>query len=156
MNTKLILVRGHPGSGKTTFANFLLTQLKEGETGFEVAADDYFIDEETGVYIFNPKELGQAHKFCQALSRIILRSYVHEYVIVHNTFTRLWEMQPYLNMAKENNHPVIVFKCEGEYQNVHGVPQKKVEEMKRRYEPYEGEHLVTFDPEEIKSILSNS
>ncbi len=87
---RLILARGLPGVGKSTFA--------EAMVGFKVTStDDYF--SRTGTYIFAPQEYKQAHDFCLDETRSHLRR--GQNVIVANTFSRRWEMQPYLMLAQE-------------------------------------------------------
>ena len=60
MNKTLYIVRGLPGSGKSTFAKQLVSH------DFLVCeADKYFIDKETGEYNFDFTKIKDAHKFCQ-------------------------------------------------------------------------------------------
>ena len=48
-------------------------------------------------------------------------------------------MQKYLDWAKVRNIPVRVVRCTGNYDNIHGVPKAKVQQMLDRFEDYEGE-----------------
>ena len=132
----LILVRGVPGSGKSTYGrnNTIVS-------GFHLEADNYFIRPD-GVYDFNPKLLKNAHDWCYNEVVEALRSDPEHTVSVANTFTRVWEMQRYIDYAKANNIPFKVVRCTGRYQNVHGVPDKKVQEMLERFEDHEGEELI--------------
>ena len=52
---QLILLRGLPGSGKSTFANLL--------GGIHVEADQYFMQD--GEYKFDASKLKQAHNWCK-------------------------------------------------------------------------------------------
>ena len=127
----LILIRGLPGSGKSTLAKEMIDgvqslKLKHLET------DAYFMKE--GVYQFNPTKLKLAHLWCQDQTRMYLRDGYK--VIVSNTFTQVWEMQPYLDMGKELGKTVRVLTAIGQYQNVHGVPQEALDRMKARWEEY--------------------
>jgi len=56
------LIRGLPGSGKTTMAKKI-----EGFEHFE--ADQYF--EKDGSYEFDPSELNSAHEECQRIDKYI-------------------------------------------------------------------------------------
>ena len=132
----LILVRGVPGSGKTTCAKTLVDWYN-----YAIEADQYFVRID-GVYDFNPKLLKNAHDWCYNEVVDVLRNDPKETVSVANTFTRVWEMQRYIDFAKANNIPFKVVRCTGRYQNVHGVPDKKVQEMLERFEDYEGEELM--------------
>ena len=57
----LTLVRGLPGSGKSTFANWIWNEYAICE------ADKFFYDKE-GNYNFDATKLSQAHKWCRAVS----------------------------------------------------------------------------------------
>lgn len=129
----LILVRGIPGSGKSTYVE---TEYKDTYDVF-LEADMYFT--KNGEYKFDGSKIKKAHEWCQNTARVFLD--MGNSVVVSNTFTKLWEMKPYFEMAKESGHDVMVIRMTGEYQNVHGVPQEKVEEMKKRFEDCPGEYL---------------
>ena len=128
--TKLVLIRGLPGSGKSTLAR---NYVKQGYLHFE--ADMWFVRDD-GQYDFRPQLLKRAHEWCQERTDFALRH--GENVVVSNTFTRLWELQPYLEMPADS---VFVIKCVGNYGNVHGVPEKAIKAMKDRWENYEGEMI---------------
>lgn len=132
----LILVRGVPGSGKSTYAKTLVDWYN-----YLIEADHYFVRID-GVYDFNPKLLGNAHKWCYDETVNALQQARGEVVCVANTFTRIWEMQKYIDFAKATNTSFKVVRCTGEYQNVHGVPDSKVKQMLERFEDYEGEEFV--------------
>lgn len=57
---KLLLVRGIPGSGKSTYAK----QWAEENNAVHVEADMYFV-QPSGHYAFDPKQIGAAHDWCQ-------------------------------------------------------------------------------------------
>ena len=65
-NLKLIIMRGIPGSGKTTLARKIEDLAMR--SGYKItgicSADDYFV--KNGKYVFDGKKLGEAHKFCQS------------------------------------------------------------------------------------------
>lgn len=126
--TNLYIIRGVPGSGKTTLAN---TMFKHGMVDCVVEADMFMCDDQ-GNYSFNPKMLKFCHEQCQRFSDTSLK--IGHNVAVSNTFTRKWEMQPYLDMAEKHSAQVTVIVCQGDYGNTHGVPDDKVAEMKRRFE----------------------
>jgi predicted kinase len=62
-----------------------------------------------------------------------------DYVFVSNTFTKLWEMDKYIELAKTYEYNLVVYHMTTQYENVHGVPQEVVDRMLAQYEPYEGE-----------------
>jgi len=132
----LTLVRGISGCGKTTLAR----QLALGGRRKLIAADDFFMDEKSGEYIFNPSDLPKAHAWCQEEAESAMQQGLH--VIVHNTFTQRWEMEAYLQMGKRNGYRVTVVSvfdggCTDEElaaRNEHGVPLEGIMKMRERYE----------------------
>lgn len=128
----LYIVRGLPGSGKSTFAQRLLI-FNIVDHYFE--ADQWMVDA-YGNYEFDVSKLGHCHEECKSHTLQALES--GRDVAVSNTFTRIWEMQGYIDMAKELGCTFTVITVEGNHGNVHGVPQEKVEEMRQRWEPYTG------------------
>ena len=122
----LILVRGVSGSGKSTFAK----QISESY----LEADQYFIDE-NGNYNFDANKLPLAHKWCQLRTEHMMEDNQPR-IIVSNTFTREWEMQPYFDLAKKYGYMTFTVIVENRHngQNVHGVPEIQIEKMKNRFE----------------------
>jgi len=57
-------------------------------------------------------------------------------IAVSNTFTQEWEMNPYLELAKQFGYVVFTVIVENRHggKNVHGVPEEKIELMKNRFE----------------------
>ena len=139
----LIMVRGISGCGKTTLADILYDGLRyDVIAGPEVefaSADDYFVDKD-GVYQFDPSKLPDAHAQCQGRAQSAME--IGADIIVHNTFTQRWEMEPYLLMADEYGYRVSVVSlydggCTDEElaeRNSHGVPLEGISRMRERYE----------------------
>ena len=124
-DVELLLIRGLPGSGKTTMAK------QYAQIGYvHCEADQYF--ERDGVYKFDPAKLRAAHDDC--LRRAIAAMDAGRSVVVSNTFTRRWEMGPYLNAAKKRGIKVRIVEATGSWPNVHGVPADAIERMRARWE----------------------
>ena len=143
IKSTLILIRGVSGVGKTTLANSLVTDPTKS---FAIAADDYFTDD-TGVYDFRPSLLPAAHRWCLVETKNHL-SFCDK-VVVHNTFTCRWEMEPYLKFAGQNGHEIIVIDLHVGYNPAtgtgytatelharctHGVPLAGIQNQINRYE----------------------
>jgi predicted kinase len=130
---ELILLRGLPGSGKTTLAKIIL-QLRSTDEPEILSADDFFEDKE-GDYNFDPTKLKEAHNYCQFRCSERMRQQKAK-IVVANTFTQEWEMDEYFKMAERYNyrvHTVIVENRHGN-ENVHGVPEDKLQQMKNRFQ----------------------
>lgn len=121
---ELILLRGLPGSGKSSLSKVI------GGSHYE--ADMYFMND--GVYEFNPADLKHAHEWCKDRVYISMIKNV-EKIVVSNTFTQEWEMESYYKLAEEHGyrvHSIIVENRHGGV-NKHGVPEEKLEQMKNRF-----------------------
>ena len=131
----LYIVRGLPGSGKSTFAKKLV-----GDDFLVCEADKYFSDAE-GNYNFDVTKLKDAHKWCHDRVETYMKDSLvndqwYREIAVSNTFTQEWEMQPYFELAKKYDYTVFVTIVENYHggKNVHGVPDDKLEVMRNRFE----------------------
>lgn len=124
----LYIIRGIPGSGKTTRAKEILNSNPEVK---HYEADMYFTDE-NGNYTFTPSKIKNAHEWCKDNVEQALKS--GNSVVVSNTFTQQWEFKPYIKLAEKYNASVVVEVVKGAYTNIHGVPTEIIEKMKMRWE----------------------
>lgn len=136
MEKTLYIVRGLPGSGKSTFAKKLV-----GANFLVCEADKYFINKETGEYNFDVTKLKDAHKYCYDLVETYMKDSLvndqfYREIAVSNTFTQEWEMKPYFELAEKYGYTVFVTIVENRHggKNVHGVPEDKLEVMRNRFE----------------------
>jgi predicted kinase len=136
MEKMLYIVRGIPGSGKSTFAKTLV-----GHDFLVCEADKYFIDKETGEYKFDFSKIKDAHKFCQDMVETymkdsLLNDNFYKEIAVSNTFTQEWELQPYYELAIKYGYYVTSIIVENRHGGVneHGVPEDKIELMRNRFE----------------------
>ena len=130
---ELILLRGLPGAGKSTLAKVIL-QFRETDEPEVLSADDFFVNE-NGEYEFDAQKIKEAHQYCQFRCSERMRQQKAK-IVVANTFTQEWEMKVYYDIAERYNyrvHTVIVENRHGS-QNVHGVPDDKLQQMKDRFE----------------------
>ena len=130
---ELILLRGLPGAGKSTLAKVIL-QFRETDEPEVLSADDFFVNE-NGVYEFDAQKIKEAHQYCQFRCSERMRQQKAK-IVVANTFTQEWEMDDYFKMAERYNyrvHTVVVENRHGN-ENVHGVPEDKLQQMKNRFQ----------------------
>ncbi len=126
----LYIVRGLPGSGKSTFAKTI------GGTHFET--DNFFMVD--GEYKFDGTKIKEAHNWCQnsVNSAMILNNTagLNETIVVSNTFTQEWEMKPYFEMAETYGYRVFSIIVENRHGGVnqHNVPEEVLNSMKNRFE----------------------
>jgi len=130
---ELILLRGLPGSGKTTLAKIIL-QLRSTDEPEILSADDFFEDKK-GDYNFDPTKLKEAHNYCQFRCSERMRQQKAK-IVVANTFTQEWEMDEYFKMAERYNYRVHTAVVENRHgnENIHGVPEDKLQQMKNRFQ----------------------
>jgi hypothetical protein len=141
MNKTLYIIRGLPGSGKSTLGESGLAVKSYsnpnhgGVKYYSYAADDWFTDQE-GNYNFVPQELPQAHEDCRAR---VLGAMLDgaEYITVCNTFTQAWEAEPYVKLCKMHVYTPVVIECQNQFGNIHDCPQEKIDEMTDRWDSRE-------------------
>ena len=122
----LILVRGVSGAGKSTIAPMFKNAVL-------VSTDDFFLDE-YGDYIFDANSLIINHQKCQLAVDMMMQDN-EELIVVHNTFTKEWEMNAYFDLARKYEyavHTIIVENRHGS-KNVHDVPQDAIKAQVERF-----------------------
>jgi predicted kinase len=126
MEKKLILLRGLPGAGKSTFA-------KSFGDARHFEADMYHVGED-GVYRWKPENVKAAHEWCRRNVELIM-SYGKD-VVVSNTFTQKWEMDEYYELAKKYGYIVFSVVVENRHsgENSHNVPADTLDKMRNRFE----------------------
>ncbi len=131
----LIILRGLPGAGKSTFANFIW------QSGVIFEADKYFINAE-GEYVFDAFKLHKAHEWCIASIEAAMQrnaesngQYFSE-IVVSNTTTTQKEIQPYMDLAAAYGYNVISLIVENRHGNksIHGVAEETLDKMENRFE----------------------
>jgi predicted kinase len=120
----LIIVRGIPGSGKTTFASLLSNDV--------CCADDYHMVD--GEYKWKAENQGYAHKSCQNKCKAQMES-GKPTVVVANTSTTIKEMNPYIDMAETYGYRVFTVIVENRHGgiNEHNVPSDTLNAMEKRF-----------------------
>ena len=134
MSGVLILVRGLPGSGKSSFSKLIWSDFVICE------ADKFFYDEE-GNYNFDGSKLKEAHAWCKNQVETFMKDHevnaqYYPEIVVSNTFTQEWEMEDYFKLAEKYNYKVVSLIVENRHngKNIHGVPDEKIEQMRNRFQ----------------------
>lgn len=125
------LIRGLPGSGKSTYAKTLNVMHLE--------ADMYHMI--NGVYKFREDKIKSAHTWCQFMFEQCLKRGMD--VAVSNTFTTLWELQPYIDLCKKYNIEYKVIAMKTDYGSIHNVPLDIIQKMRNRWQDYPSEIIVS-------------
>ena len=134
MSRLLILLRGVPGAGKSTFAQHMWSD------GVIFEADKFF--EGPYGYFFIPEKLKEAHEWCRSQVQAAMEQnhlpagQPYPEIIVSTTFTQEWEMQAYLDLAAQFQYHVVSLIVENRHggKNVHEVPEEKVQQMRDRFQ----------------------
>jgi len=145
MQKTVIINKGIPTSGKSTFAKEITKTLNEnGLSSIICSTDDLFMIDDK--YKFDITKLRENHlknqeKFLEALSNDI------DLIIVDNTNLEPWEAKPYYMFAKKFDYKVILidfeprdlseiisFQTNPNYNK--NIPQSVLQDMLKRYETY--------------------
>jgi predicted kinase len=121
-----IILRGLPGSGKSTIARKIA--MDGGWRHYE--ADMYFYDKQ-GNYNFDVNKLGAAHHWCE--NNVAKKLQEGWSVVVSNTFTTQRELNPYFEIAMQLGIIPQVISVHGSFGSTHNVPEETMKRMRRRW-----------------------
>ena len=130
---ELVLVRGLPGSGKSTYAE----EKYPFHTCFE--ADMWHVDKD-GKYKFEVDEISRAHSWVQRNTEYNLRK--EKNVVVSNTTISLSQVAVYLEIARRTKSVLTVIDLKTDYGNIHGVPEEVMEKMRENWQDWPFEEIV--------------
>lgn len=124
----LIIIRGLPGSGKSSLAEI----LSEGK--YPVHSIDDFFTDESGKYFFDHTKNHLAYKQCEARTRESMNSGAKK-IFVDNVFSIDWEMEPYFKLASEFDYRIFVLTVEKYHneKNIHRITEEQIEKMAAKY-----------------------
>ncbi|ALC43120.1 CG7139 [Drosophila busckii] len=140
----MIIMRGAPGSGKSTMAKSLVQQTQHLEQytvkDFVYSSDDYFITKRG--YEFNPTLLPEAHDWNKQRVRSKAEAGWSP-IIVDNTNSMSWEMMPYVQIAVECGYILELLEPQTSWAKsagklaqrcVHQVPRDRIQAHLDRFE----------------------
>uniref|UniRef100_A0A8B9HDX5 NEDD4 binding protein 2 n=1 Tax=Astyanax mexicanus TaxID=7994 RepID=A0A8B9HDX5_ASTMX len=135
----LVLLRGAPGSGKTTLASAM---LEHNPGGVVLSTDEYFT--RNGTYHYNPDQLGEAHSWNHVRAKEAFEK-GYSPIIIDNTNMQCWEMKPYVSLALKHKYRVLFREPETwwktkprelEKRTKHGVTKEKIRRMLEHQDRY--------------------
>jgi len=143
---QLWLIRGLPGSGKTTYAHHKLQMSKLPLTMTDpvhLETDMFFQHGDS--YDFDVKLIKEAHEWCYGAT--LKAIFGGRNVIVSNTFVKMWEMKKYVNIGKVFAHTdisviITIVEMKTQYKTVHGVPDETLDRMTLNWEEVPKEWLT--------------
>lgn len=132
MNGHLTIVRGHPGSGKTTWA-----RAEAIRTNARHVEADQWRQPEGGVYLWSEETNRYAHNWAALEALRWLRQGVP--VIVTATFTTHAEIHRLESLCGKAQR---IVRMTAHYTNIHKVPAEWVKRCIDNYEPLPGEESL--------------
>ena len=130
---KFILIRGHQGSGKSTFAEQKAAEFKAKYRDAEIVRieNDLFMTDENGVYRWSGEALDKAQKRGNALMTETLKigrqNPNRNILIIHsNTNQKASRCRHLLDLAKKSGFETEIYRMHNFYPNLHGVKEHDV------------------------------
>lgn len=147
LTKNLTILRGLPGSGKSTYCRDKFPGLTPSRwappkwSPLSISGDHFFTSM-SGEYNFDPTKIGEAHTAarCDLITAMVNEV---EQIVVDNTHSRKWEYADTILLAKSFGYKIDVIDlfdggCSDERlaeRNTHGVPLEKITAMRERWEP---------------------
>lgn len=124
---KLYIFRGLPGSGKSTLANKLAALVVE---------PDMFRYDANKEYVFDSAKNAEVIRKTEDLLRYAMSSHLEmPCLAVAATHVKVEHILRYIDLGKAFGYDITVVECEGQYGNVHNVPDAVVAKMAKEFEP---------------------
>lgn len=138
----LYIIRGIPGSGKSTLGELVADQA--------FSADEYMVDER-GKYKFDPTRLKECHDYCFRSVVSAMKVGTQPILAVCNTFSQEWEYMRYIFVALAYGYDPIGVNVQGLHENIHGCPGDQVLNMHGRFQ-HNIAHSIAFAKEIMEGL----
>lgn len=123
---ELIIIRGVPGTGKTTLA---ITEYVP--RGYVHCENDQYWGENRPAQ-FTRQDWDAAKAFC--FRKVTEAMKAGQNVVVSNTFTQHWQYGCYLWLAKKYGYEVKIIRLTHEYGSVHNIPEAEMRHIRALWE----------------------
>lgn len=130
MKNNLILLRGLPGSGKSSLAKYLESEM---EHCCHNENDEFWIRD--GVYTYDESKRDECEQWCAHQVEEDMKDGLHT-IIVSNTFINNSKLKPYYELASKYDYNVYSLIVENRHKgnNIHKVPSKVLKRMRKDFE----------------------
>uniref|UniRef100_K3WWE0 tRNA ligase phosphodiesterase domain-containing protein n=1 Tax=Globisporangium ultimum (strain ATCC 200006 / CBS 805.95 / DAOM BR144) TaxID=431595 RepID=K3WWE0_GLOUD len=158
----VVILRGIPGSGKSTFGREIATIAKHRNASCAIFSADLFFIGARG-YEFDVKKISHAHSDCKKRFQNALFESSTNILVVDNTHTQYWEYGEYAELALQHGCrlQILEMACpdlstciQMAKRNSHGVPVAKVIQMYLRWEA--DDRALTFLPQFQYAMLNRN
>jgi len=124
MEKSLIVLRGLPGSGKSTVAKLFNAPI--------CCADDYVYV--NGEYMWTPQRAARAHILCQAKCESLMKKN-ESIIVIANTNVKARDSRAYTILAEQFGYTVFSLVVENRHggTNDHGVTPEKLKDMEQNF-----------------------
>ena len=148
---KLIILRGHQGSGKSTYARQLLKGFELsyfGSATFEISYDNTLIRQNNGEYNWTPENIKVAMETAWKDYMEFVKEHTRKdenVLIVHSATNRtLKSFKKYIDFAKARKYDIEIIRLSDFYENEHNCSDRIVAETFITIEqnPVEGEVIL--------------
>ena len=142
----LFIVRGPPGSGKTTYGKHILAQQPGTK---HIEGDDFFTDAK-GNYAFDESRAAEANEWCLSAVKKALGA-GHNALISQDFITRK-EMAPFIALGYRTQ----IVEMGMEFPNTHGVSKKAAQAKKEAFEPHPSAVRIMDMPTEVPAVSKHA
>ena len=127
MIKRLVLVRGHQGSGKSTFAKNYKREFEFNHPNAKTLhlENDQFLYNDKGEYVWTSERVDKAITQVTNEAREAFKQKVN-LIIVSNMFVTIKSMVKFLELAKKHQYEVEIYRTQNWFENEHGVDFNRV------------------------------